>query len=172
MGGIIYLSYWIPKKLGKKKLGIILSRILSVGVILLILSFVFDDILFFKRDAKKYLSEQKIELNDDFEILNNQSGGVMDYYHRFELEISQVDKNRLINEIRSAENFQDSVISYYHLPSYFDRYSGELITANYETDREFKTEFYQPNGKGMAPTYRIISISKIDKKLTFEDIIE
>ena len=45
--GIIYLSYWIPKKFGKRKLGIILSRTLILGVGLLVLAFIIDDFLYF-----------------------------------------------------------------------------------------------------------------------------
>lgn len=34
-------------------------------------------------------------LNDDFEILKNESGGFTDYYQVFELKISEQDANRL-----------------------------------------------------------------------------
>ena len=82
------------------------------------------------------------------------------------------DKNRIISEIKSSENFTDTVSTYFYLPDFKDRYSGKTTTANYENEFEFKTEFYKSNGQGIAPTYRIISISKKDNKLTFEDIID
>ena len=170
--GIIYLGFWIPKKLGNRELGIIISRILTLVVVLLILSFVFDDYLFFKSDVKKYLSEHKIELNDDFKILHNESGGVIDYYHRFEIQISDLDKEKLIEQIKSADNFTDTISDYFYLPQEKERYIGKLSTANYEKPSEFKIEYFKPNGKGMAPTYRIISVSKLDNKLVFEDIID
>ncbi|WP_190811693.1 hypothetical protein [Flagellimonas sp. S3867] len=158
--------------MGKRKLGIRISRALTVGVILLALTFIFDDFLFFKWNAKKHLREQGIELNDSFKILNNESGGIRDYYHKFELQISDSDKKKLIEQIKSAENFTDTVSTYFYLPENKNRYSGEAITVNYENLGEFKTEYYKPNGQGIAPTYRIISISKTENKLTFEDIID
>jgi hypothetical protein len=46
VSGIIFLSYWIPKRLGYKKLGKIISRILIIGLIIFILSIVFEDLIF------------------------------------------------------------------------------------------------------------------------------
>ena len=170
--GIVYLSYWIPKKMGKRKLGIILSRILSIGLILLVLSFIFEDELYSKSDAKESLVEHKIELKDNFKILTNQSGGIRDYYHSFELEISETDKNRLINQIKASENFKDKIQEDFYLPENRDRYSGESITVNYESKWDYKTEYYKPNGTGVAPTYHIISISKTKNILKYENIID
>ncbi len=158
--------------MGKRKLGIIISRLLTIVVVLLILAFVFDDYLFFKSDVKEHLTEQGIELNDDFKILHNESGGIRDYYHKFEIQISDSDKKKIIEQIKLAENFTDTVSSYFYLPESKNRYTGKPTIANYENQREFKTEYYKPNGQGIAPTYRIISISKTGNKLTFEDIID
>lgn len=38
----VYLSYWVPKKLGKRKLRIILSTFLPVKLVFLILTFIFE----------------------------------------------------------------------------------------------------------------------------------
>ena len=170
--GIIYLSYWIPKKAGKRKLGIILSRILSIILVIIVLSFIFDDDLYSKSDAENALSEHKIQLIDNFKILSNESGGLRDYYHKFELEISDTDKMRLINQIKSAENFKESIQENFYLPETLNRYSGKLIKANYEDKFYFKTEYYKPNGNGIAPTYQIISISKTKNILRYENIID
>tara|TARA_B110000240_G_scaffold194322_1_gene241746 strand:- start:1536 stop:2108 length:573 start_codon:yes stop_codon:yes gene_type:complete len=171
--GIIYLGYWIPKKMGKRKIGILISRILAIGIILMILSFIFEDNLFFKSDAKEFLEEQKIELNDNFKILKNESGGFMDYYHKFELEISLDDKNRLIDKITSEPNYVNEIQNSFHLPDKdVNRYETDTITANYQTDWEYKTEIYYSNGKGYTPTYKIVSFSKKENKLTFEHILD
>jgi glucan phosphoethanolaminetransferase (alkaline phosphatase superfamily) len=171
--GIVYLSYWIPKKMGKRKLGIILSRILSVGLVIIVLSFIFEDNLYSKTDAKKSLSERNIELKDDFRILDNQSGGLRDYYHRFELEISESDKNRLIDKITSELNYTNEIQNSFHLPDKaINRNEGDTLFANYQTDWDYKSEIYYPNGKGYTPTYKIISISKKENKLTFEHILD
>jgi hypothetical protein len=171
--GIIYLGYWIPKKMGKRKIGILISRILAIGIVLMILSFIFEDNLFFKSDAKEFLAKQQIELKDDFKILENKSGGFMDYYHRFKLEISDKDKNRLIDKITSEQNYVDKIQNNFHLPDIaVNRYEGDTITTNYETDWEYKTEIYYSNGKGYTPTHKIISISKKESKLIFEHILD
>jgi len=172
VSGIIFLSYWIPKKMGYKKAGKIISGILIIGTIILSVSIYIDDYLFFKSDAIELLSEQNIELKYDFEIIENKSVGTVDYYHRFELLISESDKKRLLNEIKSSKSYQDSIKSYFHLPSTQDRYIGNSITVNYQTHTEFKSEFYEPNGKGYVPTYRIISIPKLENKLIFEEIVD
>lgn len=171
--GVVYLAYRIPKRMGKRKLGVILSSFLAVGFTLIVLSIVFDDYLFFKSDAREYLNEPNIELKDDFKILSNESGGFMDYYHRFELEISEDDKSRIINHIKSQDNYIDSVGEYIYLPNRAtSRSEGDTLTANYHTKWKYKTEIYYPNGKGYTPTYKIISISKSENKLIFEHILD
>ena len=171
--GIIYLSYLLPKKFGKKKLGIIISRILILATVLAILAFVFEDSLFFKSDVKKYLSEQKVELKDEFKIQNNESGGLKDYYHKFELKISDSDKQRIINQIKSSDNYLDEINNEFYLPELaINRYEGDTLYANYQTDWEYKKAIFYPNGKGNTPTYREISISKEKNELTFEEILD
>jgi len=78
--GLIYLGYWIPKRFGKRKLGKWIAGILSITVLVFILSIVFEDELFFKSDAKKLISEHKIELKDNFELNTNEFIGIKDFY--------------------------------------------------------------------------------------------
>lgn len=171
--GIIYLSYWIPKKFGKKKLGVILSRILILGTVLLILAFVFNDSLFFKSDVKEYLSAQNVELKDEFKIKDNESGGLRDYYLKFELEISDSDKQQIINLIKSTDNYQNEINNEFYLPELAkNRYKGDTLYANYQTDWKYKKAIFYPNGKGYTPTYRVISISKEKNELTFEELLD
>lgn len=167
------MSYWIPKKFGKKKLGITISSILIFATIASILAFVFDGSLFLKSDVRKYLSAQNIELNDEYKILNNKSGGLRDYYHKFELEISDSDKLRIINQIKSSENYQDEINNEFYLPELSNnRYEGDTLYANYQTDWQYKKAVFYPNGKGYTPTYRVISISKEKNELTFEELLD
>lgn len=171
--GVVYLAYRIPKRMGKRKLGVILSSFLAVGFTLIVLSIVFDDYLFFKSDARDYLTEPNIVLKDDFKISSNESGGFLDYYHRFELEISENDKSRIINQIRNQNNFKDSVDNDFYLPNKIaNRSKRDTLTANYHTDWEYKTEIFYGNGQGYTPTYKIVSISKSENKLIFEHILD
>ena len=171
--GIIYLSYWVPKKMGKRKVGVQISRILTFGIILFVLSIIFEDKLFFKSDAEKYLGEQNIELKDEYIILENKSGGFMDYYHKFELGISFADKKRIINKIKSEKNYVEGISENSYLPiNTGSRYKGDTIHANYQTKWNYKTEIYYPNGKGYTPTHKIISVSKKENLLIFEHILD
>ncbi len=93
--GIPFLIFYVFKKLGKPKVG----KIIGAGIFTIFLSFsiyvFFEDFFFFKNSARSELQEMDLVLNDDFEILKNESGGFTDYYHIFELKISQNDLNRL-----------------------------------------------------------------------------
>ena len=170
---IIYLSYWIPIKLGKKKLGVILSSVLTILTILFILTFIYNDYLFFQSDVKQYLSFHNIELKDDFNIKKNESSGLRDYYHRFDLEISKSDKLRIINQIKLAKNYQPEINNDFYLPELAtNRYEGDTLYANYQTDWAYKKAIFYTNGKGYTPTYRIITISKKNNELTFEEILD
>jgi hypothetical protein len=174
--GIGLLFYFIPKKLGYPKTAKYLT--ITYGLFVLIIGFfmVFEDQLFTKKNAKELVEEQKFKLNDEFKLLNNESmSAIGDYYHTFTLKISDRDKQDAIFKIKSSDNFKTDNISIdtmLYLQAQ-DRYFGEKIIQNYETENSYVREYFKPSGKeGYAPTFRRISISKINNELTFEDIDE
>jgi hypothetical protein len=171
---LLALLYWVPKAVGHRKVGIILASLfacLSLGIAFPIL---FDDQLFTKSDARGLLAEQNIHLQDDFDIVKNEStSSVGDYYHTFTLRISQEDKHRVIAHITGTTNFKryGSVVpDWYQLDHLTDRYTGKIITLNCETDHDFVTVLLKPIGKGYAPLHRVITVSKHENELVFEDI--
>jgi len=172
--GLIYLAYWLPKRLGKRKLGLWLSGILTVGLLTLIMATVFEDQFFFKADAIEKLKEHNIELLDDFKILSNESGGFMDYFHQFRLTISHADKERLIDQIKSADNYEDEVQDMFDLRSGKIRYSEKdtSFTANYQDEWNYIYEYYKPNKQGYTPTWNRISISKTEDRLSYERVLD
>jgi hypothetical protein len=172
--GLIYFAYWLPKRLGKRKLGLWLSGTLTAGLLILIIATVFEDKFFFKSDAQKRLKEHSIELKDDFKIISNDSGGFMDYYHQFVLTITSQDKERLINQIRSADNYQPEADEMFDLRAGKIRYSDTdtSFTANYQDKWNYIYEFYKPNKQGYAPTWDKVSISKTENKLTYERVLD
>ncbi|SEL94216.1 hypothetical protein [Parapedobacter koreensis] len=171
---LIYASYWLPKRLGKRKLGRWLSGILTTGVVALFFATVFEDQLFFKTDAAERLGEHHIELKDDFKLVSNKSGGFLDYYHIFVLAISPEDKNRIINHIVAADNYQDNEVEMFDIRNGKPRYSekGTSFTANYQDEWNYIYEFYQPNKRGYTPTWDRISISKAENTLVYERILD
>ena len=173
--GIGLLLYFVPKRLGHPKTAKYLTIGYGVLVLTITLFIVFEDQLFTKNSAYKLVSEQGIELNDEFELIHNESmSAIGDYYHTFTLKISESDKQKAISEIKNANNFQSNDSSIDHLLYLSDnRYFGPKVTQNYETENAFVREYFQPSGqKGYAPTFRRISIDKEANELTFEDIDE
>lgn len=172
--GLIYLGYWIPKRFGKRKLGKWIAGILSIAVLSIILSVVFEDELFFKSDAEELLAEHNIELKENFKLNSNEFAGIKDFYHRFELTISETDKSRIKNKITKAENYQhledETTDIRIDKPRYVNSNDSQEFTANYETEREYIYEYYKPNQRGHAPTYNRISIMKAENKLIYENI--
>jgi hypothetical protein len=172
---LIWLFNFIPKKLGYPKTGKYLAVIFGLFVLTIILLTAFEDQLFTKDSAKELVEEQQIIMADEFELTENKStSAIGDYYHTFTLKISDRDKQNAISKIISADNFKkdnSSVDQTLYLSD--DRYFGPKVTQNYETEKAFVREYFQPSGqKGYAPTFRRISISKSDNELTFEDIDE
>lgn len=171
--GLIYLFYWIPKKMDYPKVGKYLS--ILVGLFFLVITFlsVFEDQLFSKNDAETLLVQQGIKLTDKFEIIENKSmSAIGDYYHTFTLNISQQDKTRIISEIKKSKNFNLDKETRSYFDNREDYYNGPKRIKNYETEDQFIRELFEPQGTGYAPTWRKIEIDKKENKLTFEDIDE
>jgi hypothetical protein len=169
--GLTFLFYWIPKKLGYQKLGKIFATIIGVVFVTLTISIVFEDLLFFKKDATKLLEEQDIKLTDQFEIIENKSmSAIGEYYHTFSLRISQKDKSLLIEQIKSSPDFKGLNKKIEDITRSGNEYRGRKIIQNYEDSLQFVREYYKPNEENYAPTYRKIEIGKIENKLIFEDI--
>ena len=146
-----------------------------VGVFFIIMAIltIFEDQLFSKSDVVKLLSSQEIVLNDDFELIHNESmSAIGDYYHTFTLRISGSDKVRIVNEIVSAKSFNQNIQIGNYFSNRDDYYNGPKRIKYYETETRFVKELFEPQGKGYAPIYRKIGIDKNDNLLIFEDIDE
>lgn len=167
------LVYFIPKRLGYPKAAKWLTWIYIILIGFIAVTTLFEDEFFTKNDAKKLIEEQNIELTDDFRLNKNESmWAIGDYYHTFTLTISDNDKRQIINLIKTDPFFKRSpeFIVDYRSGSLVDRYEGPRETQSYEVENSFVRELYQPNGKGYAPTFRRITISKTENTLVFEDI--
>lgn len=171
--GIGLLLYFVTKRIGYPKAAKYLTIIYSILILTKALLIFFEDQLFTKNSAYKLVSEQGIELRDDFNLIHNESASVLgDYYHTFTLSISDSDKQKAITNIKNTDNFQPDDSSIDHLLySSENGYFGPTVTQNYETKNAFVREYREPSGQeGYAPTFRRISIDKQTNELTFEDI--
>lgn len=96
--GFLWVLYFIGKKLESRKTGIVLAS--TVGFLYLLGAFYlyFEDEFFTKSQAREILVNNKIELKEDFEIINNETGGGMgDYYQIFSLKIGKNDAEKCRN---------------------------------------------------------------------------
>ena len=174
VGGLIFLAYWIPKKYGKRKLGIGLAIVVALIFVSPVLSFVFEDFLFFKSDATESLNEHGIILKDDFNLESNKITGIRDFYHRFELRISESDKSKLTEWIINSENYKDSIPEMFDIRSNKTKYSDtkKEFKITYQDEWSYVYEYYRPNKQGYTPTWDKISISKKENELTYERILD
>ena len=168
-----YLIYRLIKRKFKVKYANIFAIIYSLLFFLFILYQIYEDELFTKNEATELVEDLGFKLNDDFEIIENKSNeGMESMTHTFILKISNNDRNRLINEIKTSKNYMpDSIFSTDKIV-YPDRYKGKKIVWNYEDESWYIRHYYQPNDEGYAPTDRSISISKTSNELRFEDVNE
>ena len=169
--GIGLAIFYILKKLGFPRIGKLIAFGLGIGFLIMSILSIYEDELFSKSDAIKLLSEQDIELKEDFELINNESmSGIGDYYHTFTLRISDSDRERIINEIVSAKDFNQNIQTVGYFSDMDDYYNGPRRIKYYETENQYIKELFEPQRKGYAPIYRKIEIDKNDNILIFEDI--
>ncbi|WP_375580679.1 hypothetical protein ABWH96_06585 [Marivirga tractuosa] len=178
--GLPYLAYRLSKNRGKKTLGIILASITFIIVTFPITSVLIEDYWFFKSDVTKTLVKHEFYLTDDFEIVEHEISGLMDYYEYFRIQISNEDKIALINKIKNADNFEDRTIETDKpideedakvLPRYSNDQS-EVYTWNYLTEKDYIFKYYKPRPRGETPIDETISISINKKELKYEIILD
>ncbi len=137
---IVFIIYWGFRLFGKKKTGTILSLIIAGIFILAIMQPWISDWTFNKNEARKIMNHHNFELEDDFEILRNESGGLRDYYHSFTLKVSNSDYQNIAKEIRSSENYQGLITDLSRqLP--IANYK-KLDTVNFETNYHIEREYF------------------------------
>lgn len=171
--GIAFMLYYTIKKLGYPKAGIILSSIFGILIAYITIPTIFEDELFSKSQVQELLKKQNIELMDDFERTHNKPMSAIGvHYHTFTLEISERDKERIINQIKSSRNFTSLSEPKSDIKRLTDYNEGETVIQDYETEREFVRKLLEPHGKGYSPSWRIIYLDKNENKLRFEYIIE
>lgn len=172
VGGIIFISFWLPKKLGFPKAGKVIGSLTCCFFAYVIIAMIFEDELFSKNDAIELLEEQKIYLSDDFKLEENSSTwAIGDYYHSFTLKISEKDKKRIIREIKSAPNYKDStyeITDLLYLKK--ERKINIKYFQNHETKTSYVREYIEEHGEGYAPTYRQIYVDKVENELRFIEI--
>ena len=157
--GFLFFLYYIGKKLESKRTGIILSSSVGSLFLLCFLYFHFEDHFFSKANARDLLRTNKIELKDDFEIVEHKTAlGIGDFHQRFELKISNNDQLRLSKDFKEKSDSINILLQKY--PTSFKGY------------RENAEGFFKENSKHSEIEEDYIFISKNKNKLIYELVQE
>jgi hypothetical protein len=163
----------IFRKIGYPKAGKLLAIFFYSFLILGALVVTFGDYFFTKSEAKKLIAPHHVTLTDNFIVISNYSTiAPGSYYHTFTLSISPRDHLNAIKHIKTAKDFLAGTNKRGSLIYQgFNKYFGPTLKQNYEDSTSLITEYFQPSGrKGYAPTFRRVSVSKLENKLIYEDI--
>ena len=157
--GFLFLLYYIGKKLESKRTGIILSASVGLVFLLCFLYLRFEDQFFSKSNARDLLAENKIELKDDFEIVDHKTDwGIGDFHQRLELKISNEDQLRLSNNFKEKSDRINTILQKY--PNAFREY------------REDHEGFFKETVNHSEIEQLSIFISKTENKLIYELVEE
>jgi hypothetical protein len=157
--GFLVLLYYIGKRLESKRTGIILSSSVGLFFLLCFLYLRFEDQLFTRSNARELLLTNKIELKDDFEIIENETNfAIGDFHQRFELTITTRDKSLLISHFKRKTDSINSILEKY--PNSFKEY------------HENSDGFSKENSKHSEIEEDFIFISKKENKLIYELVQE
>jgi|SRR5690554_3717492 len=112
--GLIFLLIFLSIGIGlfiysrkkKSKIGLTISVVMILVVILALLTNTIDEFTISKKDIITDLKHIDIELKDDFKITDNEVTGMPERIQETEIQITQKDKDRIINEIKQSANFK------------------------------------------------------------------
>ncbi len=166
----LFIAYWALKNLGVRNSGRILAWIIGIISAFILLPFALEDYWFFKSDAKRFLKEDGVILNDEFTIKSNHITGMKDMYQRFEMEISTSDRNRLINKFQQSSAFIGLQKKMRNLQYDMDRKESKKIYRDYCFLDYVIRETYEKPNVGYKPNEDIITISKTNNVLVFERV--
>ena len=163
------ISYFILKKNGKRKAGIIVATILALIVLVPMFFITFESQLYFKSDAKKDLQLANIKLDQGFEIISNEITGMPEYFQKTNLKISEVDKKRIIGEILNSSNFKNITKDSLTLSEFKGRIESFKTIWNYKQEGYIVREYYEKH-LGFVPIELTITLRESSDTLTIDRI--
>lgn len=102
-----FIWLFIYSKKRKSKVGIAISLIAFTGILAILFTNNIDELTITKEDVKKDLKQINIELNTDFKIKKNTVSGMPERNQTTEIEISKVEIEKIITEIKQSKNFKE-----------------------------------------------------------------
>lgn len=168
--GIFILIMKVSSRLGLRKVGIGIISFITIVVLFFPTFFIFEDLFFFKSDAKEKLEEHDIFLTDNFKMDEKSISGVMDYTLQFHLTISESDKEKIIEKFsKSPYLIIKNPDEMYDIRSKVPRKieKDTVLYATYEEDNYWNLEYCKVLKNGYVRTWDIIQISKRKNELNF-----
>lgn len=164
------ISYLVLEKTGHKKAGVIVSLALALTVLVPAFLIIFESELYWKSDAINDLGEIETVLMDDFEILENEIVGSIEYYQTTKLLVSSKDRDRVIGSIETADNYK-LMDSDKTLSDYMNRELSEKTIWNYKHNESFIRESYEKKD-GFIPIQIIVTLQKASDTLDLRKIMD
>lgn len=161
---LIFIIYWVLRLFNKKKAGIIVTVVLTIGAILLIMSPWISDWTFNKKDVRKILAFHDIELKDNFKIIENESGGFRDFYETFTIKLSDRDYFQLAEKFRTSKHYKGFFTDYKNTPSAgYNSYD----TVDFETENFINSEYFTKKKMNNGTYHFRFQLDKKDKELSY-----
>ncbi|MCA4777813.1 hypothetical protein [Empedobacter stercoris] len=137
---LIWLFISIKKK---SKIGIIIPILFFLFVGFLFSLNYIDENTISNEDVKNDLQVINLNLKDTFKILENDVSGMPERYQKTKIEISNADKQKLIEEIINSKNYEDlkTEEDIKKNSEKDDRYTSKNI-LNYKYPDFYSREFY------------------------------
>ena len=139
---ILFLIF-VKKFNGIKEVSIIL---LSIVIIFIGCNYIF------KKSDKEIIVEKlydsKLPLINNYKIIKSIKEENWDYYYEYELKISNIDKQKIINEISTSKKFQklnESEFDDYIKNEYFKELFNNEMQQNYSVDNIYIRKISYPN---------------------------
>ena len=161
---LVFITYWVFRMFSLPKTGIAFS-----SALFLIFAYIgadpwIQDWRFDEADAIAVLEKHGFEVSGEAELLSNESGGFSDYYHIFELKLSDEDYEEIQKKItnsgsyigRQGDDWQERQKEF-----------KEYDTLNYETEWNFVREYYTKEKFEDGTFHFVFLLSKSENKLKY-----
>lgn len=91
----IFFAYWLPTKLGRRQLGVVLAGVLGLLFVISVSGYLFPRRVFANSNVNELLAGMRIELHDEYKILDREDNFIFGMSQKIALEISEADWLRI-----------------------------------------------------------------------------
>lgn len=168
---VAVVTFIIFRKRGKTKIGLIVSGPITIFCFSVLFMNSIDSFTHSKKDVRKDLDYARIELFEDFDIVNNDVSGMPERFQKTSLSISDNDKDRIIKEIENSDDFRiiDEKQVFLRTNNYGKFERNKTHIANYKYRDEFVRESCNKKDN-YVPIVLLISLKKESNNIVYSRI--